>query len=50
MPEKKPRVCTECGAEYPADDQTRFCTKPTALGPCRGQVLPKPTPPTKEEP
>lgn len=45
MPEKKPRICIECAGEYPAEDQTKFCIYPTALGPCRGQILPIPTPP-----
>jgi len=43
MPEKTPRLCVECGGAYPAEDQTRFCIYPTALGACRGKILPKPT-------
>lgn len=50
MPEETPRLCIECGGTYHADDQTRFCIYPTALGPCRGQILPKPTEPPKDKP
>ena len=49
MPEKTPRLCVEFGGAYPAEDQTRFCIYPTALGACRGQILPKPVEPPKEK-
>lgn len=42
MPEKKPRLCEECGAEYPHDDQHVTCIAPTGLGPCGGKIKPAP--------
>lgn len=47
---KKPRICIECGADYPHDDQHKNCIMPTALGECRGQILPPPTEPSKAKP
>lgn len=39
---KPPRVCHECGTEYPPESKQVECDAGPVIAPCGGTILPKP--------